>query len=184
MKIGVAGILIGFTFLSAQAQTKSEVEKRVTIGEVPEVALQLLQGYLDDASKIRWYFEQDGVHQSYECKFNLYRKKYSIEFDVNGQLEDVEISFPLRNLPGPLIHSLKVQAKKFKIKRSQIQFKVLKDEIFQPLVFRTAINQSTINLFELEVILDGEYYELLIDSTGKMISKRRIISPTGIYLEF
>lgn len=184
MKIGIAGLLIGFSFLSAQGQTKMEVEKRVNIGEVPQRAVDLIHGYLSGASKIKWYYEQDGSHQSYECKFKLHRKQYSIEFDQAGYLEDIEISYPRRNLPKSILQTLDRGAKNFNIKKSQIQYKALIHELFHPGVWSSISHEKVNYFFELEVLLDGEFYELLMDSKGNIISKRQIVPPTGLYLEF
>ena len=184
MKTSILGFLLSFTILHIQAQTKMEVEKRINITEVPEAAINFQQEYLLDAGKIKWYFEQDGAHQSYECKFKLHRKKYSIEFNSEGLLEDIEISYPLRKLPDQIEKTLERNSKKFNIKRSQIQFKEPRNELFQPDLWTKITNKEAIYFFELEVILAGEFFELLIDSKGTIFSKRRIVPPTGLYLEF
>lgn len=184
MKTGIFGFLLGVTILPIQAQTKMEVEKRINIAEVPEAAVHFLQEYLPDSRKIKWYFEQDGAHQSYECKFKRFRKKYSIEFDSEGLLEDIEISYPVRKLPEQIEKTLERNSKKFNIKRSQIQFKEKRNELFQPDLWTKIKFKEAIYFFELEVILAGEFFELLIDSKGNILSKRRIVPPTGLYLEF
>lgn len=184
MKTSILIFLLSVTILPIQAQTKMEVEKRVNLAEVPELAINFQKKYLSEAKKIKWYFEQDGAHQSYECKFKLHRKKYSIEFDSAGLLEDIEIFFPLRKLPVQIEKTLEGNSKKFNIKRSQIQFKEPSNELFQPDLWTKIIDKEAIYFFELEVILAGEFFELLIDSKGTIFSKRLIVPPTGLYLEF
>lgn len=185
MKIGIVGFLIGFTFLSAQGQTKMEIERRIPVEEVPQPAIQWLQKYrYAITSKIKWYYEADGPKKSFEGKFQLHRHRYSIEFDSEGYFEDMEILYPKRSLPEPIIIALERDAKKFSIKRSQIQFKAVNKELFEPEVFRVVSKLESNTLFELEVVLEGQFYELLMDSRGNILSKRRIVSPTGIHLEF
>ncbi len=186
MKPGAIGLLLAFTFLSAQAQTKMELEKRISLEEVPQLATQWLDHYYlsTKSSKLKWYFEKDGDHYSYECKFKLHRHRFSVEFDQLGHFEDLEISYSRRQLPDEIYNSLQDIAKKYRIKRTQIQFKAIKKELFQPGFLNKISKSKTAYLYELEVILDGEFYELLMDSSGNILLKRPILSPTGIYLDF
>lgn len=185
MKLGVVGVLMAFTFLSAKGQTKMEVEKRISLEEVPQLATQWLDNcHLSGISKLKWYFEKDGDHFSYECKFKLNGYWYSIEFDQQGHFEDLEIAYSRRHLPEDIYNTLEKSAKRYNIKKTQIQFREISDELFKPDFLDEISKLKTAYLFEIEVILHGQFYELLMDFSGNILLKRPIVSPTGIYLDF
>ncbi|MBK8705114.1 MAG: hypothetical protein IPN33_17155 [Saprospiraceae bacterium] len=83
-------VIIFLSLNVIQAQTKFEKEYRLKNTSVPEKA----QAFIDSLpfhEKIKWYFEENNVGNSIEAKFKVHKTKYSIEFDVEGELQDVEI---------------------------------------------------------------------------------------------
>ena len=85
------GVFIGINV--ASSQDKQEREHRIRKSQFPEKALEFIQQQLLDAKRIKYYKEIDGAKRSYEVKFKKDRLKYSVEFDEDGNLEDVEDIF-------------------------------------------------------------------------------------------
>ncbi|MEL6976881.1 MAG: hypothetical protein AAGL29_16070 [Bacteroidota bacterium] len=81
------------------AQQKKERESRVTRDEIPQNALELLNPYLEDAKRLRYYQESDGNKRSFEVKFKKGKLRYSVEFSPEGKLEDVEFLIKSADIP-------------------------------------------------------------------------------------
>ena len=72
-------------------EVKHEQEQRIEAQAMPGGAMTYLKTLDGNKKRIKYYFEQDGARRSYEAKFKLKGSKYSVEFDENGNLEDIEI---------------------------------------------------------------------------------------------
>ncbi|MEZ4934623.1 MAG: hypothetical protein R2788_21160 [Saprospiraceae bacterium] len=72
------------------AQVKYEKESRLKEKDVPSIALDFIDS-LAVKKKVRWYLEEGFNRTSVEAKFKMDNRKYSIEFDTIGNLEDIEI---------------------------------------------------------------------------------------------
>ncbi|BAO55028.1 hypothetical protein NMS_1019 [Nonlabens marinus S1-08] len=113
-------------FTQAQSPTlKFEKEERVKKEEFPADALPYIQ-QLADGSRIKYYREFDGEQTSYEAKFKTNRRKYSMEYDRDGNLEDIEIEVSKKLLPKTeweIIQSrLNTYAKRWKVEKIQLQY--------------------------------------------------------------
>lgn len=80
------------------AQQKYENEIRISRDSVPTKALAFIDTAPFD-KKIRWYKEYFIDGTSIEAKTRYQGKRYSIEFDPSGELEDVEIDHRWRHAP-------------------------------------------------------------------------------------
>ena len=69
-------------------QTKNEKEKRIPLAEFPEAAKAVIKNLPDDCKRLKFYKETDGEKQSFEVKFKYKRKRYSLEFSEDGNIED------------------------------------------------------------------------------------------------
>ncbi|SHG51385.1 hypothetical protein [Flagellimonas flava] len=179
-----------FTFLflclalSTVAQNKYEKEYRIPKSEFPSNALQMVSPYLEDAKRVRFYHETDSTKKSYELKLKKGRLHYSIEFNQNGDLEDVEFLIKETDVPeeswARITDQLQSKFKKIRIKRIQQQHpagstgveKVLRDA-FQNLIL------PTIN-YELVFTTKGEKgyqtFEGLFSAEGQLIKLRESLS--------
>lgn len=83
-------ILLGSLTLSVFSQNKYEYEERVPPSVVPKPALDFIQA-IPFNKKVKWYREQGLEDYTFETKTKYKKRKYSIEFNKTGQLEDVEI---------------------------------------------------------------------------------------------
>lgn len=73
------------------SQSKNEKEERIPASEFPEVSHKYFNGITDKVNYLKFYRETDGNKQSFEAKFKLNKLYYSVEFNTDGVLEDIEI---------------------------------------------------------------------------------------------
>lgn len=79
-------------------QVKYEKESRIKAEAIPVQAREWVRKLLP-AARIKWFREESIEGQSIEAKSKWNNEKYSIEFDTNGILEDVEVEVTLQSLP-------------------------------------------------------------------------------------
>lgn len=163
--------------------TKQEVEKSISRDEMPVNALTLINQFWNEQKKVDFYREFDGEKISYEAKLKWEGYQYSIEFDEQGLLEDVEQLIEFDQLPDALQNTITVkleqQYSKFRINHVQRQFLPEGDDVkFLDQLFNENFQDLTIR-YELEV--DGQSksefgsFELLFDQNGQQIRKRKIV---------
>lgn len=164
----------------AIAQVKYEKEERISVDDLPPVIKVLLPQIEEDGKRIRYYQEFDGVKKSYEIKLKKLDTNFSIEFSQEGILEDIEILIPASELPIPVLEAIRSQFQHHKKNRIQKQFTHPKEQdpkqtlqrVFDGLILPTAY----------EIVVYGKtttgykQVELLIDSNGKILKKRNVIS--------
>ena len=92
-------VIVGIVQITS-AQNKDEQESRIDKADFPNSAYLLIEGYLKDAKRVRFYQETDSTKKSYEAKFKKGRLRYSVEFDEQGTLEDVEFKIKVRDIPN------------------------------------------------------------------------------------
>lgn len=113
-------------WISGLAQEKQEKEYRIGKSEVPNNVLVVLKSYLNDAKRLRFYKELDGEKSSFEVKFKKGRIFYSVEFDKNGTLEDVEFIIGKNDIPddsfNAILKYLDLKHGKHRIKKIQQQY--------------------------------------------------------------
>lgn len=176
-------ILIG---CFVNAQNKYEREYRIRKSQFPSTAMDLIDDTLEDAKRIRFYRETDSTKISYEAKFKKDRLWYSVEFDEDGTLEDVEILIKEVDIPsdpfGKILKYLDNSFTKYRIKRIQQQYPISKEE---PTVktIRNAFQNLILPGINYEFIVAGkkdkEYfdYELLFGSDGSFKKMRKSLPP-------
>lgn len=122
------GISLLFIFLSScpiWAQTKYEKEYRLKEHKVPAQAIEFVAALPFD-KKIKWFKEEGLDTNSVEAKTKFRSQKYSIEFDQNGILEDIEIEEKWKAKKGKtkeVINThLQSNFEKYKVLKSQVQY--------------------------------------------------------------
>ncbi len=175
-------ILLVFLINTGMAQDKYEREFRIRKSQFPETAFTFLKTYLQDAKRLRFYKELDSAKISYEAKFKKDRLFYSIEFDQNGLLEDVEILITEVDVPNSSFQAmeeyLSANFKKFRIRKIQQQYTLSAFETVE-----NTLKKAFQNLIDpginYELIVAGKKdqdfrdYEILFDSEGKFIRLRK-----------
>ena len=171
-----------FAFLSytCLAQIKYEKEERIQKEELAVAVVQLLPLMEANAKRIRYYREFDGQSMSYEVKFKKYGTHFSVEFDKEGILEDIEVLMSKAGLPTAVLETVKNHFQRVKLTRIQKQFvhqQIENAELTLQAVFE---NQLIPTAYELEVsgkTQDGyRQFELLIDPAGKLLKKSTILT--------
>ena len=178
--------------LIASAQYKYEKESRVKIKDVPAPALEFTKKIKFD-KRIKWYKEESDQGLSYELKSRIGDYKYSIEFDVNGLLLDVEREVQLEKLPTHvqqlLVGRLNDKFEKYKIKKVQVQAKGNNNDLHQ-FILNDSRSEQIIISYELVVKGtlskkdDNKIYEILINPVFGITSFKEVISRPTDKLEF
>ncbi|MBO6495343.1 MAG: hypothetical protein JJ909_07280 [Roseivirga sp.] len=187
-KIGSAICIAVLLLLSSSAfGQKVERESRIKSPEVPEKALE----YIEQTSldRVKWYRETGLESISFEAKFKLERRWYSVEFSEEGVLEDIEIEIDLHQVPEPTRESidkyLEAEFKRHRIKKVQIQYK---QTSLQTLIREEVPKTDSPHAFEL--VVKGKksklmkLWEVAFSSTGKFISIDQILNRNSTHLEY
>ncbi len=184
-------LFVFFALNFVRAQVKYEKEYRLPAEQVPQLALDVVNA-IDFDRTIKWYKEEGFDKTSIEAKTKFQQKKYSIEFDNTGQLEDVEIEIKQQTLPSNVQNEissyLKEQFQKHKICKIQVQY------LGQTTAIINAINQQEFKLanittnYELVVkVKQNNIYqemEFLFDAKGQFLQQAIIIDQNTDNLEY
>ncbi len=175
-----------FGSLNLNAQEKYEREYRIRKKEFPIKALQLIKTKLDDAKKIKYYKEIDSSITSFEVKFKKARLWYSIEFDINGDLEDVEIKIKDVDIPNETYTAIERYLHNtyslFKIKKIQQQY-VATTITNTDTTLKNAFQNLMLPSVNYEVTVAGkkekkyEDFEILFDAEGNFKSIKKSLPP-------
>lgn len=169
----ILAILFIFPFYSF-SQSKTELEERVEKKDVPLAAQQFIDS-LHFSSKIKWFVEQDHEKKTFEAKTKSKGKKYSIEFDSLGNIEDIEIEMKWKKIPlttqNAICSILKTDFDKVKINKIQIQYSGNSIDLIH---FRK--NKKNL-VISYEIVLKGQkssqtsFYEYLFSEKGELEKK-------------
>jgi hypothetical protein len=179
MKYTFCIFLFSSTLIFAQNE-KIEAEHRVKSTDVPIKSIEWLSRSFLNTRKVKWYQETTSGIKSFEAKFKLNRKKYSVEFSETGLIEDVEIKRELDLIEEPYLSNLKDAFglfEKFKLSKIQEQWT---SDVSEKLSLAIRENNSDLITIRFEVeftaIIDGSYslWEGLFDQNGIMLSKREV----------
>jgi len=167
------------------AQNKYEREFRIRKTQFPEKAIGFIEDRLNDARKIRFYKETDSAKVSYEAKFKKDRLRYSIEFDQDGKLEDIEILIKEVDIPEDSFKNitlyLQKEFKKYRIRRMQQQYPLVDNNTEKTL--ENAFQNIILPSINYEFIVAGkkdkkyEQYEVLFNASGNFIKLRKSLPP-------
>ncbi|WP_378172067.1 hypothetical protein [Aquimarina sp. SS2-1] len=168
--------------ISGYSQNKLEKEFRINISEVPQLAKEFMkQGPFD--KKIKWYTEESQNGKSIEAKTCYDSKKYSIEFDTDGKLQDMEQKIAFVSISSSLQTKIKRSLDsvfiKHKIKKTQKQWVGSPSTLISLLYRKNTTESYNINY---ELIVRGkknkryEYYELLFDHKGVLLQILKIVN--------
>ncbi|KPM47401.1 hypothetical protein [Jiulongibacter sediminis] len=180
MKKLIVWILL-FAGTSLFAQQKFEKELRVPESEVPARALDFAESLCPD-SRLKWYKETGLSSKSFEAKTKYQGKKYSVEFSLNGELEDVEVEVKSKELSNSLLKSIDdqfdVDFQKHRLKKIQIQYSGTEPDVLQFFSQSLGIDRLQINYEVVVSAKKGEtfgFYEYLFSSRGRLLKKSEII---------
>lgn len=128
MNIKSLFLISGMIFFSqfTVGQTKNEKEMRIELKSFPERAIEVLKTLPEDCKRLKFYKETDGSKESFEAKFKYKKKRYSIEFNTDGIIEDVEVTLKQKIIENAVTTSIRAYFtatyKKSKLIKIQKQF--------------------------------------------------------------
>ena len=167
------------------SQNKYERETRIDQAGFPAEALDLVSPYVQDAKRPRFYRETDSAKVSYEIKFKKGRLLYSVEFDQNGKLEDVEFIIKKTDIPedswGNIQNWLNSEFQKSKVKKIQQQYPVGQESPAERL--KDAFQNLILPYIRYELVFSAQkekgfqLYEGLFDANGKLLKLRKSLNP-------
>ncbi len=190
-------IILSFTVLffilcvqHTQGQEKYEKESRINAKLVPQRAIEFIDSLGIDR-KIKWYSEIGLKNKSIEAKFKLNGKRYSVEFETNGIIQDVEIEIKLQELSSRLRQSINSQLSQIcsshKISKIQIQHSGNRSLLLSFLNKKTTKDSITTR-YELvskcKKNKKVELFEYLFSNEAKLLKTSKIIFKSSSNLEY
>jgi hypothetical protein len=172
------------------AQEKFEMESRLKQNDVPSNALNFIDS-LSLKNKVKWYLEEGIERKSIEAKFKRSGKKHSVEFDILGNIEDVEIEINWDVLQTPIKDSIKKHLqkdfKKHKIVKTQIQYTGNQMLLFIKLLSGEPTEDLTVK-YEIIAKCRSEkstgLFEYLFTNKGQFILASQILLKPSYHLEY
>ncbi|TNF40003.1 MAG: hypothetical protein EP310_09645 [Bacteroidetes bacterium] len=183
-------VLFISAFTSAFSQVKFEKESRLKRADIPPVALKLIES-LAIPGKIKWYSEESLTGNSVEAKFRFNKKHYSVEFDTEGNLQDVEITIEIAEIQEGakenIFKKLESEFNKFSIQKIQAHYPGKNPEILS--IIKNPPKETGNNV-KYELVVNGKtenttkQYEMVFDNNGILTEKKEIIQKNADNLEF
>ena len=163
-------------------QGKYEREFRIKKSDFPANALELITDQIKNGRRIRFYKGIDSITTSYQAKFKKDKLHYSVEFNKNGELEDIEILIDEVDIPNDVYDSiseyLNRTCPKFRIRRFQQQYPVKAEEEISK-VIKDAFQNLLLNYINYELIVSCKdkngrvEFEYLFNADGSFMSMRK-----------
>ncbi|MDT0555141.1 hypothetical protein [Patiriisocius hiemis] len=189
MKFSLFLIMILF-IQSSFSQEKFEREYRLKLEEVPQSAREFVEQF-NFNKKVKWYKEESDKGNSIEAKTKFKGDRYSIEFETNGVLQDLEITTHIDNLTSraksAVLKKFLEDFDKFRIVKIQHQYIGETSVLLEFFNNKSKRKEVTENY---EIVVRGKKdkvyrkYEYLFSASGKFLSKKRIILRNTDNLEY
>ena len=181
-KIGIVSVLLFCIFqIGANAQQKFEKESRMKWDKVPLPAKHFIDN-LEMQTTWKWYFEENLEGNSVEAKTKYKGRKYSVEFDVSGNVQDIEIEKNWSELDDDLrrniTKSLDSLFSRHIINKIQIQYSAENSVLLAILNNKANRYESKI---QYEIVVGGKktgrpkLYELTFTGKGELVESSEII---------
>ncbi len=183
------GILLLFSIVS-KAQLKYEREYRIKSEMIPQSAKEFVDSIGPD-SKIKWYKEISLTDVSIEAKFKYNKKRFSVEFDTLGIIQDIEFVIEEREIE-PIVYN-KMERKldslyqKWKFQKIQEHYGGSYSDIITSI--HKNESRKLVNIY-YEIVLKGkklgntEQYEITFNEQGEIQNTRQIIQDKADHLEY
>lgn len=181
MRTRILLLILTFAASAGYSQEKLEREYRIKESVVPLKALEFIAGNAGTA-KMKWYGEENLNGKAIEAKGKLDGKLYSIKFNTDGNLQDVEMVVSFNNLPettrAAIENQLALLFSKYRIQKTQVQW------LGDPKVLSSLIKKEDTNgkyVINYEITLRGtknrqtDYHEFLFNEKGDVIRSSKII---------
>ncbi len=193
MKFKIISVFLFVFSISCFSQTKNEKESRIRLDAFPEASKLVITPILSKVKRIRYYRETDGNRSSFESKFKYHKYWYSIEFDNNGILEDIEVTVKEKQLDTSIRLKLNAYLKRrFKTYNYlKIQEQYVSPKTFDDINYLTHIleHRNTIpSNYEIVVAVEThdnwEIREMTFNYLGKFLNERTIKQDSYEYIMY
>jgi hypothetical protein len=184
-------ILIILCVFSLKAQTKNEKETSISLEQLPINAQVLLAQFPNNIDGIKYYKETDNDKISFEAKFKLEGYYYSVEFNDDGILEDIEQLIKKKYIPKLAFHEIEkhFDARYEKVKYIKIQKQYVNTSNTNNINFVTeALNNTLKDDINYEIIAEVKHNskriisEFLFNLNGELILSRELAPYSYDYL--
>ena len=180
-KVILVLLFFGFVQVCVGQQFKYEKETRIKEKNVNPSARAYVES-LGFKKKVKWFKEIGYERESIEAKISPNDKKYSIEFLMDGTLEDVEIGAKISTLPSHIqqviLSCLSAQYEDYSIDKTQIQYSGDPEEILNFLKYGVEY-ESILTRYEIVINTksNGSFksYEYLFSTEGEVIQFVEIV---------
>ena len=162
-------------------QKKYEREYDIRQNDVPKRALDFVSSVFKNA-KINWYGEESLTGKSIEAKLKDSGKRYSIEFDESGKIQDIEILSSMGKIDTQIRNIIKDNLSnafsKYKVTKTQIQWNGSESELKKALLADKLPGEIVVRY---EMVVRGTrgkkagYFEVLFESNGSVTSIKEIV---------
>lgn len=183
-------LVLGMVCTISNAQEKFEKEYRLKEDNVPGEALNYIR-FAEINEKVSWYFEENLLGNSVEAKFKINKRKFSVEFDTHGFLQDIEIQIKWeeidKEIRGVIYKELGFYFESFKIQKIQVQYIGVDKKLLKELVVKQTANYERMNY---EIVVKGKkeggsnLYELTFSEQGILLDTRKILFKNSDHLEY
>ena len=174
------------------AQEKFERERRIAADQIPQQAKDFIDN-LSFSKQVKWFLEEGIDTYSFEAKTKHIKKRYSIEFNQEGQIEDIEIKIKKADIPpntrNTIIASFENTYDKYHINKIQSQYSGPSIDLITSFENGfTRLTKDVLKRYEIVAhVKDGKRrheMEYLFDADGGLINRVRIIHKNTDHLEF
>jgi hypothetical protein len=180
-----------FCCIISFSQSKNENEERINPSEFPEGPRSYFNTINFQIKYLKFYKETDSTTYSFEAKFKLNKRYYSVEFDTLGNLQDIEINIKKKSIPKPVYKNMMSffdsNFEKVNILKTQEQYinnSDKSDEEFINSILKKSTGKN--NLFEIiaEVKYNGkrQFKEFTFKNNGNFLKSRFVKSEDYQYV--
>tara|TARA_R110000868_G_scaffold79232_1_gene225494 strand:+ start:376 stop:951 length:576 start_codon:yes stop_codon:yes gene_type:complete len=154
MKYNYLMVFLFFGVFTLAAQENYEREHRIKKSEFPTTAYTLIQEKVSETKKLKFYKEIDSAKTSYIAKCKKGRLWYDLQFDNDGNLQNVEVTIQSFDMPNETYDNIIAH-----LDTNYIQYKIQK--IQQQYVTNGDIEKTLKNAFQ-NLMLPAVNYKLFI----------------------
>ncbi|KAA0993485.1 hypothetical protein [Dyadobacter aurulentus] len=177
----IFGLAAWLLSIPCSGQKKYEREFSIKSNAVPQKALDFVSAVFEKP-KVHWYGEESLTGNSVEAKLKYSGRRYSIEFDESGNVQDVEILSGMKQMRAEgqmkLKENLGKTFSRYKIVKTQIHWKGTESALKESIRGNEA---ATGVLTRYEFILKGSrdkkesYFEVLAEEDGGIVSVMEVV---------
>lgn len=169
---------------SGKATYKNEQERPASRDDMPDDVLELIEDVEISYQEINYFTQVRDGQQAYEVKLTYDDRLYSLEFDNEGELEDIELLIEEDELPAGcrecIYNYLDERFTSYRLTRIQLQF-IPGDHDEDDFIEDILSGERYEYRPRVEIEAEGQnktelgFFELLFDTDGQLISSRKIL---------